>query len=114
MVARADKVELADDRPGRVPRPERCSTWRACRSNAPVAATRGLDKMRLVGEAFMLRATQSTSDFATLLENTMNKVLQAQYAITPDTWRKFCNSSTNPTSARRTGTAGATSACSTR
>ena len=44
----------------------------------------------------MLRATQSTSDFTTLLENLMNKVLQAQYAITPDTWRTFCNTSSNP------------------
>jgi hypothetical protein len=34
--------------------------------------------------------SQSTSDFATLLENTMHKVLQAAYAITPDTWSLFC------------------------
>jgi hypothetical protein len=51
--------------------------------------------MRIVGDALTLRdATQSVSDFATLLENVLNKVLQAQYAITPDTWRKFCNIST--------------------
>lgn len=56
-------------------------------------AVRGFDRMRMVGEAFVLRdgASQSVSDFATLLENLMNKVLQAQYAITPDTWRRFCN-----------------------
>lgn len=55
---------------------------------------RGLDKMRLVSEALTMRdgglIAQGTSDFATLLENVMNKVLQAQYAITPDTWRRFC------------------------
>jgi hypothetical protein len=32
----------------------------------------------------------STSDFANLLENTLHKVLQASYAVTPDTWRRFC------------------------
>jgi hypothetical protein len=54
-------------------------------------STRGLDKMRIVSEAFVRRdITQSTSDFATLLENTMHKVLQAAYATQPDTWSKFC------------------------
>jgi hypothetical protein len=58
--------------------------------------TRGLDKMRLVAEAFTYRSaiTQSTSDFAVLLENVMHKVLQAAYATQPDTWRKFCNTGT--------------------
>lgn len=52
---------------------------------------RGMDKMRLVGEALTYRGiTQSTSDFAVLLENTMHKVLLAAYAITPDTWTRFC------------------------
>ncbi len=56
----------------------------------------GWDKMRLVSEAFTYRSaiTQSTSDFATLLENVMNKVLLAAYAITPDTWRRFCTTGT--------------------
>lgn len=54
--------------------------------------TRGMDKMTLVGRALTLRTGnyQSTSDFAVLLENTMHKVLQAAYAITPDTWSRFC------------------------
>lgn len=52
--------------------------------------TRGLDKMALVAQAFTYRATQSTSDFAVLLENVMHKTLQAQYAITPDTWTQWC------------------------
>jgi hypothetical protein len=57
---------------------------------------RGLDKMRLVAEAFTVRGviTQSTSDFAVLLENVMHKVVQAAYATTPDTWTRFCGTST--------------------
>ena len=63
---------------------------RECLRRANIT-TRGLDKMRLVSEAFMRRdITQSTSDFATLLENTMHKVLQAAYGTTPDTWSKWC------------------------
>jgi hypothetical protein len=56
---------------------------------------RGLDKMRLVAEAFTVRGaiTQSTSDFAVLLENVMHKVVQAAYATTPDTWSRFCATS---------------------
>lgn len=34
--------------------------------------------------------TQTTSDFGVLLENVMHKVLQAAYAITPDTWSRIC------------------------
>jgi hypothetical protein len=94
-VARAEKVEVSTIDPGEfrgltLLDLARMSLERAGRS------TRGMDKMRLVSEAFMLRATQSVSDFTTLLENTMNKVLQTQYSITPDTWRKFCNVSSNP------------------
>jgi hypothetical protein len=52
---------------------------------------RGMDKMTLAGQAMAFRSNyQTTSDFATLLENTMHKVLRAAYAITPDTWSKFC------------------------
>jgi len=59
-------------------------------------SVRGMNKMDLVAQAFLVRGqiTQSTSDFAVLLENTMNKVLQAAYATTPDTWRRFCAEST--------------------
>ncbi|OFZ54971.1 MAG: hypothetical protein A2428_03095 [Bdellovibrionales bacterium RIFOXYC1_FULL_54_43] len=53
---------------------------------------KGMDKMALVGMALTHRGvgTQSTSDFAILLENTMHKVLLASYATTPDTWSRFC------------------------
>lgn len=47
---------------------------------------RGMTKMEIVGAAF----TQGTSDFPILLENTMHKALLGAYALTPDTWRKFC------------------------
>jgi hypothetical protein len=57
-------------------------------------SVRGLDKMSIASRAFVTRATQSTSDFAVLLENVMGKVLQAAYAIQPDTWTKFCAQST--------------------
>lgn len=57
--------------------------------------TRGLDKMKIVSLAFTTRdITQSTSDFAYALENTMHKVLQAAYAVTPDTWSKWCKRGT--------------------
>lgn len=55
---------------------------------------RGLSKMEIVGKAFTLRATQSTSDFTYALENTMHKVLQAAYATQPDTWSKWCKRGT--------------------
>ncbi len=45
----------------------------------------------MVGTALTKRfGGQSTSDFAILLENTLNKVLLAAYAVTPDKWREFC------------------------
>lgn len=54
--------------------------------------TRGMDKMQLVGMALTHRGGQNTtSDFAVLLENTMHKILLAAYAVTPDTWTRFCD-----------------------
>ena len=34
--------------------------------------------------------TQTTSDFPVLFETAIHRVLQASYALTPDTWSKFC------------------------
>ena len=48
--------------------------------------TDGMDQMGIVGAAF----TQSTSDFPIILQNVMHKSLQMAYAITPDTWSRFC------------------------
>jgi hypothetical protein len=48
--------------------------------------TDGMSRMDLVGRAF----TQTTSDFPILLENAMQKTLQAAYAAAPDTWSRWC------------------------
>jgi HK97 family phage prohead protease len=66
---------------------------RMCYERSSGKSTRGWDKMRVVGEALTYRASgglHTTSDFAVLLENTMHKTLLAAYAITPDTWSRFC------------------------
>lgn len=53
--------------------------------------TRGMDRMQLAGQAMAYRSNyQTTSDFATLLENTMHKVLRAAYALQSDTWSRWC------------------------
>lgn len=60
-------------------------------------AVRGLDRMEIAGRALSYRATgnyQTTSDFATLLENALHKVLRGAYAITPDTWSRWCGTGT--------------------
>jgi len=50
------------------------------------------DPREIVGAALTVRMgpAQTTSDFPKLLENIMNKTLQAAYIVTPDTWRRFC------------------------
>lgn len=54
-------------------------------------STRGMDRMRMIGLAFTHRsAYQTTSDFATLLENVLGKVLLGAYATQPNTWEMFC------------------------
>jgi len=56
---------------------------------------RGLSRMDLAGQAFIRSAGyQTTSDFANLLENVLNKTLRAQYGITPDTWSGWCGTTT--------------------
>lgn len=52
----------------------------------------GSDKMAVAAAALTHRGGpyQGAGDFAVLLETTMNKVLQAAYDVTPDTWRRFC------------------------
>lgn len=53
--------------------------------------TRGMDKMAIAGHAMAYRSGyQTTSDFATVLENVMHKVLRAAYALQPDTWSRWC------------------------
>lgn len=70
--------------------------------------TRGMSPMDLVGLAFTYRAGyQTTSDFSVLLENVLHKSLLGAYAITDDTWSKFCKVDTvadfRPSNRFRTG-----------
>lgn len=55
-------------------------------------STRGMMPMQIAARAFQMRSAnyQTPSDFTTLLENVMHKVLRAAYGITPDTWSRFC------------------------
>jgi phage major head subunit gpT-like protein len=95
MVARSSNVEVSTIDPGEFRGLTLVDLARECLVRAGVAV-RGLDKSALVAKALTLRAsaTQSTSDFTYALENTMHKVLQAAYAVTPDTWSKWCKRGT--------------------
>ena len=95
MIARHQKSDASAIDPGEFRGLTLVDIARECLVNAGVAV-RGLDKSALVARALTLRsgATQSTSDFAYALENTMHKVLQAAYAVTPDTWSKWCKRGT--------------------
>jgi hypothetical protein len=54
-------------------------------------STRGMDRMRMIGQAFIHRsAYQTTSDFANILENVLGKVLLGAYATQENTWERFC------------------------
>jgi hypothetical protein len=48
--------------------------------------TEGMSTLEMVGRAF----TQSTSDFPILLENAMHKALLSGYAVSADTWQRWC------------------------
>ncbi len=51
----------------------------------------GVDVRGLTGMELAQRAiTHSTSDFPIALQNVMHKTLLNAYALTPDTWRRFC------------------------
>lgn len=91
LVARATKVEQSTIDPGEFRGMTLLDLARQTLERSGRAFV-GMDKQRLVSEALTFRSgiTQSTSDFATLLENVMGKVLQAAYSITPDTWKIFC------------------------
>lgn len=61
--------------------------------------TKGMDRMTLVGRAFTTRdggPYAGTGDFPVLLENLMGKILLGSYAVTPDTWSRFCKTDTVP------------------
>jgi hypothetical protein len=66
--------------------------------------TTGMSADQIVGKALTYRSgdffardngSQNTSsDFATLLENALGKILLGNYALASDTWRKFCGTDT--------------------
>jgi hypothetical protein len=60
--------------------------------------TWALNKTSLVGRAFTTRSGPyaGTADFPVLLENVMNKMLLAAYAVTPDVWSRVCKVDTVP------------------
>lgn len=95
LVARASKVDVSTFDPGEFRGMTLLDLARQTLERGG-RTVRGLDKMRVVADALTLRSniTQSTSDFAILLENVMGKVLQAAYAVQPDSWRRFCATST--------------------
>jgi ATP-dependent Clp endopeptidase proteolytic subunit ClpP len=63
--------------------------------NAGIKAS-ARDPDGIVREAMSTRAaiTQTTSDFPVLFEDAMHRTLQAAYAVTPDTWTRFCGTGT--------------------
>ena len=92
VVARATKVEPSSLEAGEFRGMTLLDLAKDVLSRAGVPV-RGLDKMSLIARALTLRdgaITQTTSDFALLLENLMHKTLQAQYALAGNTWSRFC------------------------
>jgi hypothetical protein len=96
LVARAEKAEPSAYDAGEFRGMTLVDLAKDCLARAG-QSVRGFDKMQLIARALTLRdgaITQTTSDFATLLENLMHKTLQAQYALAPNTWSRFCAQST--------------------
>ncbi|MFZ5446996.1 MAG: prohead protease/major capsid protein fusion protein [Myxococcota bacterium] len=59
--------------------------------------TTGKSRQTIMGEALTQRSAYAgTSDFPTLLENVMGKILLGAYAVTPDTWSAFCKKDVVP------------------
>lgn len=87
MTARGQQVETD---PGEFRGMTLVDMARRCLEAAGVR-TAGMSRDALVGRALTMRtAAATTGDFPIILENILYKVLLAQYAITPDTWRMFC------------------------
>lgn len=60
--------------------------------------TRGMDRMRMIGQAFTHRASnyQTAADFPVLMENVLSKVLLGGYATQANTWDRICKTDTVP------------------
>lgn len=57
--------------------------------------TRGMPALEIAHRAFSTRANyQTTSDFGTILETALHKILLAGYALVDDTWPRFCGRTT--------------------
>lgn len=87
--ARGEKIDLD---PGEFRGLRMLDLARQCLDRAGVR-TQGMLAQELVGKAFSQRSEGGMAtggDFPVLLENVLYKVLLAQYAVTPDTWTKFC------------------------
>jgi len=94
LVAKHHKVDVRTIDPGEFRGLSLMDLAREVLQRAGVS-TRGRDKMDLAGSALALRSNfQSNGDFAVLLENTMNKILQAAYAAQADTWSRWCGVAT--------------------
>lgn len=55
-------------------------------------SVKGMDRIGIVKAALAMRpmGAQTTSDFPVLLENVMHKQVLTAYALTPDTWQRWC------------------------
>ena len=86
--ARGEKIDLD---PGEFRGRSLLEMARMALENAGVR-TAGMSKLDIVGKALTMRdgSGSGIGDFPILLENAMHKTLLAEYAITPDTWSRFC------------------------
>lgn len=93
LVARAAaaRKETIDLDPGELRGVHNVELARMALDNAGISC-RSYNRDQIVGDALTARnaITQTTSDFPVLLENVMHKVLQAAYAVAPDTWSRVC------------------------
>ncbi len=90
-VAAHDGTPVADYDPGECRGMTLIDLGRACLTRAG-QAIRGLDRMQLAERMLTVRsgASQTTSDFAVLLETVLHKILRAEYALQADTWSRWC------------------------
>jgi hypothetical protein len=88
---RGEKIDLD---PGEFRGVRNAELARLCLERSGVRIS-SYDRDVIVGLAFTQVAQRdggmnTTGDFPLLLENSLHKTLQAAYATTPDTWRRFC------------------------
>lgn len=95
VVAEADKRDGGDGKldPGFMRGMTFVDMARECLERRGVN-TRGMARQKILADALSISTRigglNTTGDFPVILENTMYKILLAQYAITPDQWSAFC------------------------